>query len=288
MAGASRLRLWFGAALFVFSGAALAQNAMTAEPADVYAGPDDQYPVVAELDSNTPIQVFGCLDDWSWCDVGVGESRGWLYSPDITYRYEGGYVPFYSYAPSLGVAVVPFSVDVYWNRYYHDRPWYSRREEWAHRGFEHRRPPGPPPSAGPPPRSEIREGPREAAGADERRLRLGSAAPPRRDEPRRPDVDHRDTDRRDFAPNATHPEAPTEARPGLRPEPRSEPRPEPRPMPRPEQHSAPPAPAPHAGPGPDVRPGPPATHAAPPAREERSHPPEPAGPPSREREEHPH
>src|SRR6476660_9953657 len=114
MGGRTRLRLAFGASVFICSAVAVAQNAMTTESADLYAGPDDAYPVVAELGSNTPIQVMGCLDDWSWCDVAVGDSRGWLYSPDITYRYEGGYVPFYTYAPSLGIAVVPFSVDVYW------------------------------------------------------------------------------------------------------------------------------------------------------------------------------
>jgi uncharacterized protein YraI len=271
MAGKIRLRLWFGALLCGFSAAATAQNAITAEPADLYAGPDDNYPVVAELDSNTPIQVFGCLDDWSWCDVGVGDSRGWLYSPDIVYRYEGGYVPLYSYAPSLGIAVVPFSMDLYWDRHYHDRPWYSRRDEWEHRGFEHRRPPGPPPSAGPPPRSEIREGPREAARPDERRLRLGSAEPPR------PDADRRNMERRDFAPNATHPEPPP---PEARPAPRPEPRPEPRPMPRPEQHAPPPAPPPH-----EERAHGAVNAGPPPAREERPRPPEPPRP---ERDERPH
>ncbi len=132
MGGTTPLRLGLGAVLLIFSAAAAAQNALTTESADLYAGPDDSYPVVAELDSNIPIQVMGCLDDWSWCDVAVGDSRGWLYSPAITYEYEGGYVPLYTYAPSLGIAVVPFSVGGYWDRYYHDRPWYSRREEWEH------------------------------------------------------------------------------------------------------------------------------------------------------------
>src|ERR1700754_4998347 len=130
---ATGLRPWLGAAFLAFAAAAQSQNAMTTEPADLYAGPDDSYPVVAQLDPNSPIQVFGCLDDWSWCDVGAGDLRGWMYSPDITYGYEGGYVPLYSYAPSLGIAIVPFSLDVYWGRYYHGRPWYSQREEWAHR-----------------------------------------------------------------------------------------------------------------------------------------------------------
>jgi uncharacterized protein YraI len=268
MGGRTRLRLGLGASLFVCCAVAVAQNAMTTDSADLYAGPDDAYPVVAELDSNTPIQVMGCLDDWSWCDVAVGDSRGWLYSPDITYRYEGGYVPFYSYAPSLGIAVVPFSVDLYWGRHYHDRPWYSRREEWAHRSVEHRRPPGPPPSAGPPPRPEHREGPREAARPDDRSLRLGSAEP-RHEAPRPEEYGHPPDTRRQ------------ESRP-------SEPRPQPRPEPRPEQHAAP---APMPSPSHDDRARAAPHGGSPPAHEERPHsagPSRPEEPPGHEHEDHQH
>lgn len=251
-------RLGLGALLLIFSAAALAQNAVTTEPADLYAGPDDAYPVVAQLDPNTPIQVLGCLDDWSWCDVGVEDFRGWMYSPGITYYYQGGYVPLYSYAPSLGIAIVPFSVDAYWGHYYHDRPWYSRRDEWAHRTMHHRRPPGPPPSAGPPPPSEHREGPREAARENDngRPLHLGrarTAEPPppgHRNDERKPDEGRADERRSDER-------RPDEPRPG----PTAQPRPEPRP---PETHALAPAAPPH---------------------EDRSH----ERPPPREKEEeHPH
>src|ERR1700761_1470226 len=149
-------RLGLGAVLLIGSAAAMAQNAMTTDGADLYAGPDNSYPVVAQLDPNTPIQVNGCLDDWSWCDVAVQDNHGWMYSPDITYQYQGGYVPLYNYAPSLGVPVLSFSIDSYWGSHYHDRPWYSQREEWVHRPIRHQRPSGPPPSANPPPREAIR------------------------------------------------------------------------------------------------------------------------------------
>jgi uncharacterized protein YraI len=272
------LRLGLGAFLLICSGALMAQNAMTTEGVDLYAGPDNAYPVVAQLDPNTPIQVMGCLDDWSWCDVAVQDARGWMYSPDITYQYEGGYVPLYSYAPSLGIAVVPFSVDMYWGRYYHNRPWYGRREEWAHRTVEHRRPPGPPPSAGPPPRPEHRDGPREAARDNDRPLHLGRAGtaeppPQNRNDERRPE------DRRP-AENRPNDRRPDEGRPDNR-------RPEP-PARGPDVHAAPaphPAPETHAVPAPHeehARPAAPPAHAAPAPHEER---PRPA--PQKE-EEHPH
>jgi uncharacterized protein YraI len=189
MRAPSCLRLCFGVYLLALSAAAATQNAVTTDPVDVYAGPDDSYPMVAQLDAGEPVQVMGCLDDWSWCDVVFGDNRGWLYAPDITYNYEGGYVPFYTYAPSFGVPVVQFTIGDYWDRYYHGRPWYAQREEWEHRELPHqRRPQGPPPSAGPPPRSARVERPSHE-GQPERPLRLGRAAgsaePPHREAERR-------------------------------------------------------------------------------------------------------
>jgi uncharacterized protein YraI len=170
----------FGVYVLALSAAAAAQNAVTTHPADIYAGPDDSYPMVGRLDADAPVQVMGCLDDWSWCDVAFGDNRGWLYAPDIVYDYEGGYVPFYTYAPSLGVPVVQFTIGNYWDRYYHGRPWYGQRDEWEHRELHHRRPEGPPPSAGPPPRSARVERPSHAA-QPEPPLRLGNAERPRRE-----------------------------------------------------------------------------------------------------------
>jgi uncharacterized protein YraI len=202
--------LMSGACVLAWSAAAAAQQAVTTEPVSVYAGPDDSYPQVAQLDSGAPVRVNGCLGDWSWCDVTADDVRGWLYSPDLTYDYQDGYVPLYTYAPSLGIPVVQFTIGDYWDRYYHGRPWYAQRDEWEHRGpIHHRRPPGPAPSAGPPPRSARVERPSQNGNA-ERSLRLGRAEPShsepdRRDSERRPDTDRRSGD---ATPPQPHPAAP--------------------------------------------------------------------------------
>jgi uncharacterized protein YraI len=246
-------RLGMGAVLLALCAGAWAQNAMTTTSADLYAGPDDSYPEVAELDSNTPLQVYGCLDDWSWCDVGYQDARGWLYSPNITYMYQGGYVPLYTYAPSLGIAVVPFSVDVYWGRYYQARPWFARRQDWAHRSINHHRPPGPPPSAGPPPRPA--GGPREAARPEDHPLHLGRAESPHNE----------------ALPHNEAPPHAQEARPPVGPRPE-------------QQHATPPPPVPQRD---DRANGPGRT--APPAHEERAKPDDhPRPPPKDKEEEHPH
>ncbi|HEY3785961.1 MAG TPA: SH3 domain-containing protein [Steroidobacteraceae bacterium] len=255
MKASTCLQAAIGALFLSFSASALADNAVTARPANVLAGPDDSYPVVAQLDSDTPVQVMGCLDDWSWCDVAFQDSRGWMYAPDITYAYEGGYVPLYSYAPALGITVVAFSVDSYWGRYYHNRPWYSRREEFMRRGpAHHQRPPGPAPRHSPPPREVVMHRPDSRSGG----ARLSSA------EAHHADADRRDADRHGASVDHRDAKAPP-------------PRPEERAAPaHPEEH-APPAHTeshsrPAAGSTHEEKHGP-APHAAPSNHEE--HPPSP-------------
>ena len=203
MRASTSLRISFSAILLAASAVVFGQNAETSRPVSVRAGPDRDYPEVARLDSGTPVQVMGCLNDWTWCDVAVEDMRGWLWAPALSYSYEGGYVPLYNYAPALGIGVVSFTVDDYWDRYYRGRPWYSQRGDWEHRTLHHERPPGPGPSSNPPPRPVRGERP---AGGSERPLRLGNADSAGRDNERR-DSQRQDTQRREGS--ADH-----EARPG--------------------------------------------------------------------------
>jgi uncharacterized protein YraI len=221
MRASSCLRISVGTFLITLSFAAMGENAQTSEPASVFAGPDSSYPEVAQLDADVPIQVMGCLDDWSWCDVAFEGNRGWLYSPDITYQYQGGYVPLYSYAPGLGVAVVSFSLDSYWGSHYHDRPWYAQRDEWVHRPMHHQRPSGPPPSSSPPPRQAVRMERPHSGPQSDRSIRLGSA------EASRQDAERRNGD-------AVRHDGTTSGPTAGRVEPRAV-------EPRPQEHSAPPA-----------------------------------------------
>jgi len=256
MRASGSVQLLLGACLVALSGTAISQDAFTVQAADVYAGPDDSYPLVAQLDPDSPLQVMGCLDDWSWCDVAFGDDHGWVYAPDVIYEYQGGFVPLYTYAPSLGIPVVQFTVVNYWDRYYRERPWYGHREEWTHRGLSHHHmPPGPRPSAGPPPLSARVERPSHESrsfreGGREHPLRLGSAGSaepfrPRTERPPegQPPEEQRPADRRPE--RAEPPPARTEQPPHE--EPRRE-------EPRREEPRREPAMPPHAEPTPHVGP----------------------------------
>ncbi len=124
-----------GVVLLAALGIATAQNAYTAKPMNVRAGPDREYPLVAQLDAGTPLDVHGCLDGWSWCDVSFEGNRGWMYGGGIDFEYNGGRVPLYSYGPQLGLPIITFSIGTYWGNYYRGRPWYAQRDTWAHRDF---------------------------------------------------------------------------------------------------------------------------------------------------------
>jgi uncharacterized protein YraI len=127
---------------------AFAQEAFTRQPTDVRAGPDGDYPMVYQLGPGSPVRVMGCLEDWTWCDVAFDDNRGWVYGPYLLYGVQDDRVPLYTYGPSLGIAIVAFSLGTYWDDHYRQRPWYSGREDWARRTPPpHRVPSGLPPHA---------------------------------------------------------------------------------------------------------------------------------------------
>ncbi len=140
------LTLGFAAVVLASPFAATAQEAYTTRSVNVRGGPDTTYPPVAVLWPGAPVQVMGCLDDWSWCDIVFGDDRGWVYAPYLNYVYQGRRVPFYTYAPSFGVPIVTYSLRSYWDRYYRGRPFYDRRDYWERRSPpQHFRPSGPSP-----------------------------------------------------------------------------------------------------------------------------------------------
>jgi len=141
------LASFLAGALLLASAGAGAQEAFTRQAANVRAGPDRAYPLVAQLGPGSPVRVMGCLDDWTWCDVAFDDNRGWVYGPFLLYGVPDDRVSLYTYGPSLGIAIIGFSLGGYWDEHYRQRPWYSGREDWSRRAPPHRAPSGLPPHA---------------------------------------------------------------------------------------------------------------------------------------------
>jgi uncharacterized protein YraI len=146
----------FGALLLAVSGIASAQDAYTAKPMSLRAGPNRDYPMVAQVDAGAPLDVHGCLDGYSWCDVSFEDTRGWMYAGGISFVYNGDRVPLYSYGPRLGLPIITFSLGTYWGHYYRSRPFYAQRDTWSHRNFPAPARPSGRSHAGPPPMSHGR------------------------------------------------------------------------------------------------------------------------------------
>lgn len=118
---------------------ASAQTAFTTRAVHLRAGPDKEYPLVTTIPAGAPVEVAGCVNDWSWCDVTVGPDRGWAYATGLVYPYEGRRVSVYDSGASFGWPVVAYDPGIYWDSYYRGRPWYGRRTYWVgHPWVSHR------------------------------------------------------------------------------------------------------------------------------------------------------
>ena len=96
------------------------------------AGPSTRYPAVAVIPAGSPVEIRGCLSDVNWCDVEFYGGRGWVSGQyvQVLYQQRRIYVGPQYYRP-LGIPVIRFSVDNYWDRYYRNRDFYRERDRWS-------------------------------------------------------------------------------------------------------------------------------------------------------------
>lgn len=117
--------------------AAAAAHAATASVAtadvNLRAGPGTAYPVVRVVPAGSPVATFGCLADYSWCDIGFAGARGWVAARYVTVAYGGAQVVVTPVvAPRIAIPVVIYS-DVYWRTHYAAYPWYRHGPAYYHR-----------------------------------------------------------------------------------------------------------------------------------------------------------
>ncbi|MDE1898141.1 MAG: SH3 domain-containing protein [Xanthomonadaceae bacterium] len=104
------------------------------------AGPDTRYPRIMTLRPGTAIAVYGCLDNWSWCDVGTQGERGWIAGDFVQYPYNNQRVVLSTYGARIGIPIVSFVLNAYWGDHYSNRSWYGERQRWEQPGRGYRQP----------------------------------------------------------------------------------------------------------------------------------------------------
>jgi uncharacterized protein YraI len=117
------------------------------------AGPSTLYPAITVIPAGAPILIYGCLGDYSWCDVSWGPYRGWMAADYLETNYGSQMVPLPDYIGPLGIPLITFEFDSYWGDYYRDEPFYRDSYRWRYFHPDHNPPPPPrgffPPPGGP-------------------------------------------------------------------------------------------------------------------------------------------
>jgi len=116
--------------LAVPSIASAAVTAITTEPAVLRAGPALDFPIVDQIPDDARVTVFGCVRAYQWCDIAWRDARGWVRGDDLTYLYQQRRVRLIEYGPRIGLPIIAFTFDTYWDRYYRARPFYTERTRW--------------------------------------------------------------------------------------------------------------------------------------------------------------
>jgi uncharacterized protein YraI len=110
--------------------AAMAATAYTNNAVNMRAGPNPEFPLVASLPASAAVEIYGCVEGYTWCDVQAGYNRGWVYADYLSYPYQNQPITVISGGPSIGLPLITFSIGNYWDNYYRGRSWYGNRSYW--------------------------------------------------------------------------------------------------------------------------------------------------------------
>ncbi|WP_310618568.1 SH3 domain-containing protein [Flexibacterium corallicola] len=119
------ITLGFTGVVFAGTAAHAAITSVTSANVNMRAGPSTAYPAIVVVPNRSTVTTYGCQAGYTWCDVGYGTYRGWVYAPYLQAVYQGQPVIITpAIAPVMGLSVITFN-QAYWTRYYRNYPWYG-------------------------------------------------------------------------------------------------------------------------------------------------------------------
>jgi uncharacterized protein YraI len=110
------------------------------------AGPSTSYPRVVLLQRGALVDIHGCINGFTWCDIDWRGYRGWAPGRYLQVLYRQHRGPITSYGSYLSIPFIGFDIDIYWNNYYHSRPFFGTLPHFHKQGFK--TPGGQPPNGG--------------------------------------------------------------------------------------------------------------------------------------------
>jgi uncharacterized protein YraI len=94
------------------------------------AGPRADFPTVRQVGQGQSLAINGCLPDRSWCDVGLGDDRGWLMAADMDGQADGWHDSIDALARAGRIGNRDFDIGSYWDQNYRQQPFYDQRGRW--------------------------------------------------------------------------------------------------------------------------------------------------------------
>jgi uncharacterized protein YraI len=74
---------------------------------NVRSGPGFQYQVVNQIQANVPVEITGCVSDYSWCSVALpGGATGWASAPYLVTKAAGQPKNMQVVGAQLGIPVI--------------------------------------------------------------------------------------------------------------------------------------------------------------------------------------
>ena len=97
------------AALIASGSTAFAFTGEVSNNLHMRTGPGEQYQIITTVDSQSDVEVHGCLEKVTWCDINWGSIRGWAAGEYIVYRSDEGIKPLPLAGDMIGIPVVTFT-----------------------------------------------------------------------------------------------------------------------------------------------------------------------------------
>jgi uncharacterized protein YraI len=115
-------------------------DGVTVRTTSMRAGPEANYPMVRDVERGDRVNIYGCLNDRSWCDIGYGNDRGWVNGSDLAAEYRGRQESIFNPSGDIGIGTLTFSFGSYWDNHYRERPFYNDRYRWEQYYFQRHQP----------------------------------------------------------------------------------------------------------------------------------------------------